>query len=45
MAESIHLLGHLERRHPKRVVTQVVGLTAYDVASDRFLTHDFVKQV
>jgi len=38
-------LVHLNRRRLKRVVTRVVGLTAYDVASDRFLTHDFVKQV
>ena len=37
-------LVHLNRRR-ERVITQVVGLTAYDVASDRFLTHDFVKQV
>jgi pilus assembly protein CpaF len=36
IADSIHLLIHIERRHAKRFVSEVLELTAYSPTDDRY---------
>src|SRR5262249_40934040 len=36
IADGLHLLVHLERRHGRRQVTQVFAIKAYDAELDRY---------
>jgi pilus assembly protein CpaF len=36
IADSIHLLIHIERRHAKRLVSEVLELTAYSPTNDHY---------
>jgi hypothetical protein len=36
IADCLHVLVHLERRHGRRVVTQLRRLCQYDPATDRY---------